>query len=268
MKITNIKLLFIITLVGFLSACNKEKEAALKDISSTDVTNIKAITDEIGFFFEGNDLATEAKNGRMGSCYVVNDTQNENEIVIEFESGCVAEDGKTRSGKMTYSWTGLDGVAGFTSTIVYENFSVDGHTIDGTFTIKDMAFNLSDTTMTYTMVVENAKFTYPDGKFSNLNETLTVSTVFAGGLTAEGDVDIKISGEVSGTTKEGNTYVALITKDLLIKSTCEEGPISGTFVFTINNDAPMSLDYGDGTCDSLATLTRGAFSKVIDFSKD
>ncbi len=268
MKTTNIKLVFIVTLVGFLSACNKEKEAVLKDVSTTDVENVSAIMDEIGFFMEGNDLAKEAKNGRAGNCYVVNDSQNENEIVIEFESGCVAEDGKTRSGKMTYSWTGLDGQSGFSSTIVYENYSVDGYIIDGTFVIKDFAFNLSDTTLSYTMVVQNATFTHPDGKTSKLSETLTVSTDFGGGLTTDGDVDITINGEVSGTTKEGNTYVALITKELLVKSTCEEGPVSGTFVFTINQDAPMSLDYGDGTCDSMATLTRGAFSKVIDFSKD
>ncbi len=268
MKKTNIQLLFFMAFVVLLSACKKDTEVVLTDVTTTDTENVAAIMDEIGFFFEGNDLAQEAKGGRKGICYQVTDSKTENEIVIEFESGCVSDDGKTRTGKMTYSWTGLDGQSGFSSTIVYENFSVDNHTIDGTFTIKDMSLNLKDTSMSFTMVVENAKFTYPDGKFSNLNETLTVTTEFAGHLTQEGNVDTKITGEVSGTTKEGNTYVALITKELLIKATCEEGPVSGTFVFTINQDAPMRLDYGDGTCDAMATLTRGAFSKVIDFSKD
>ena len=268
MKKTNIQLMIFMAFVVLLSACKKDSEVVLTEVTTTDAENVEAIMDEIGFFFEGNDIAEEAKEGRRGSCYEVIDGQNEDEIVIEFESGCVSEDGKARSGKMTYSWTGLDGQSGFSSTIVYENFSVDDYTIDGTFTIKDMAIDLIDTSMSFTMVVENAKFTYPDGKFSNLNETLTVTTEFGGDLTQEGDVDIKITGEVSGTTKEGNTYVALITKELFIKSTCEEGAVSGTFVFTINQDAPMSLDYGDGTCDSMATLTRGAFSKVIDFSKD
>lgn len=65
------------------------------------------------------------------------------------------------------------------------------------------------------------------------------------------DISLAVTGEWM-VEMDGNTYVLEVLEDLVGTSTCEE-LVSGQ-LYVAKNGLAVTVDFGDGTCDNLATL--------------
>jgi hypothetical protein len=202
--------------------------------------------------------------------------------VFDYGDGC-DEYGAMVKGKITYIWKneGND----YYSKVLYENyygygmamngFSEYGFTSDGNSYVEydstattgepdgsaGVAFYWSGTaTGRDTMVItfdSGERYTYTSS-YSNKwdNSTFTV-----------------LEGEYACTTEpEGYTYHYLVTSPLVYNYECPDTWISVSGIETIHYlDSEASydflIDYGDGTCDNLATITENGESSVIDFGE-
>ena len=72
-----------------------------------------------------------------------------------------------------------------------------------------------------------------------------------------------ITGSASGKSAKGNNFSATITSALIVKLTCKN-IVKGTFDFDPGTGKPVrTVDYGDGTCDDVATVTIGSKTYTV-----
>jgi hypothetical protein len=218
------------------------------------------------------------------TCAKVTDFDNNDgthTTIYDYGDGC-DEFGYLTKGKITYIWsnTGDD----YYSKVLYENFysygmemngfseysfTSDGNSYieydstgigtDSTNITRDIIFNWSGSCtgkdsiiMTYD---SGEKYSY-SSNFSNKWENSTY-TVLEGEYTYKSEPD-------------GYTYHYLVTSPLIYNYECPNTWVAVTGIETIHyNDATKTydfmIDYGNGSCDNLATITENGESSEIDF---
>jgi len=72
----------------------------------------------------------------------------------------------------------------------------------------------------------------------------------------------RLSGESSGTGREGKNYHSVITEPLIAPNACR-WITKGVKEITVGEESTAVLDYGDGTCDNQATVTRDGETVTI-----
>ena len=74
----------------------------------------------------------------------------------------------------------------------------------------------------------------------------------------------------SGTNRRGKDYSVQITTPLQYFASCGRRvhiPVIGVKQVTVDGKA-YTVDYGDGTCDNLVTVTANGVSKTVKVEKD
>lgn len=168
-------------------------------------------------------------------------------ITIQFIDWQVGQ-GPVKNG-FIYIWTdGPMRAIGTTRIITFEDFTVDGNLIEGTKTISNLdGLNLSIT-------LEGGKITFTDGTFitremeRNREWILGTDTPFF-----IWDDEFLFTGFCYGVNREGVEYSNTITEPLLKRMTCR-WIVAGTMEMQVGENLTI-LDYGDGECDNLATIT-------------
>ena len=149
-----------------------------------------------------------------------------------------------------------------TETITFEGFYKDSVQLDGTFIIK------SSTGQPTTVEAQNAKITYADGTSFSWSGTLSYVYEKNGSRHCKGKT-MKVTGSLSGTTRDGADFTATITKELVYKRGCFGKhflvPVSGTIDVTTMG-VTSTIDYGDGTCDKDFTITTAGVLTEHTFS--
>ncbi len=72
----------------------------------------------------------------------------------------------------------------------------------------------------------------------------------------------RLTGESSGTGREGKSYHSVITEPLIAPNACR-WITKGVKEITVGEESTSVLDYGDGTCDNQATVTRDGETVTI-----
>jgi hypothetical protein len=112
------------------------------------------------------------------------------------------------------------------------------------------------------------KVTFPDGKIytrvgTRMREMVEGFTT----ITNWEDNVFNVWGNHTTTLPNGSTYICTIKTPLVIKMSCKMPfPVSGV-VENIKNDSKATLDYGNGDCDKLATITINGVTKEIELKK-
>ena len=202
-------------------------------------------------------------NGFFCSCSSINVTENADgtyNMEIDYGSGCVCLDGRTRSGKLIGIFNGKWNVDGAFVDITSDNYKVKG--FDGT--TYDFSFNKRITRVNaqnYSVKVENAVLSSDDGTIT-WNSDRTIEWV--GGVN---DMDPEtneylIRGSASGTAITGVNFTVTIDEPLKILANCPN-IVSGVITLTPQGRTDRLIDYGNGTCDATANVTISGFSRTI-----
>jgi hypothetical protein len=240
------------------STSNNENERSLTAVkASSDVFFDDVSQEVLKVNTESNLSAREA--GVQGCAEItVSPAANVNEwpktVTVNFgTTGCTADNGFVRKGKIIYIISKKLINTGAVITITFDNYTVNGHKLEGTYTIRNTGTLAS---IQFNTTLENGKITYPDGSW--YTKTSNVNWTYAAGSFTPSDFSddvFNLSGSGTVTSSDGNTLTAESQDVLVRKYTCYN-IVSGKLNLTYNNINGV-LDYGNGECDKKAVLTIG-----------
>jgi hypothetical protein len=285
-KSTITGLLVTVLVTGlFLSACKKQDDAsgtadreafatassesdAAAEVVFDDVfNNVMGVNSEVaigGTGVFGRMDVSSSPNRIEGvdstTCYTViikqlsTSTRFPLQITIDFGSGCLGRDGRTRKGRIMVVYTGPLGISGNSATATFDGYYLDNFKVEG-------AYKLSNTGIpdkkSYTTQVINAKLSGPNGNFIQWSSEKTITQV-EGGATPFLAIDdvYNITGQASGSVSANSKYFqwsTAITAPLRKRFGCR-WITQGALSLKKGNDAVAELDYGSGGCDNKASF--------------
>ena len=204
---------------------------------------------------------------RMRCAVVTHDLEN-NEIIIDFGDGCTGPHGVVRSGKIIINYQGRRFVPGSYWMVSFDSFYINRRHIEGIRTVTNISESL-EANPTFHVVLEGGKVTWPDGTFATREvDRVRVWVRAANPLLDE--YHILAESTTSGSTRKSIRYNSVVLEDLIIKKACmgPKGgrlPVAGVKEVTFG-DKTYTIDFGDGECDTLVTVTVDGESRTIDLS--
>ncbi len=256
--------------LAFVS-CEKEKEedpdqndaAKLSEASARSEAAFEDVFDIVLQDGEANGVAGRGVNAsRIASCASVTiaplGTTWPKTMTVDFGTGCTGPNGVTRKGKIIAVLSDRILQAGTTVAVSFDNYFVNNYKVEGNV----LFTNNGGTGLNVTRQTTNGKLTYPDGTtfYTYTGSHTLAQTAGAGTLTFVDDVFSITGGGTTGSSA-GNTLTTNITTPL-VKATACHNVSAGVTQFTYNNISG-SLNFGNGNCDNLATLTVGPFTQVV-----
>ncbi|MEM8895141.1 MAG: hypothetical protein AAGC88_11225 [Bacteroidota bacterium] len=236
------------------------EDDAVSEAAFEDIDNIT----EAGVAF-ANATGRVERDELMACAEITHDSENKT-IVIDYGEGCTDLRGRFRSGMILISYTDHRYVPGAQRTVTFDNFVIDSVQVEGTRTIT----NISEDTLgaiTFNVVLDGGQLTFPDGTFATREANFT-RTWERGEepLLDEGSRE----GSASGVDREGNNYSVVIVERIIFKRDCARMryfiPVAGVKE-VMKGDVLAIVDYGDGTCDNLYTVTVNGETTEYEFGK-
>jgi hypothetical protein len=179
-------------------------------------------------------------------------------VTFDFGSGCVGNGGHFRKGKIVTIYTGRLITPGSVATTTFVNYQVDSFKIEGTHTIKNLS---TPQEFKYEVVLVNGKVTnINNGKFRSREAIHTVKQVAGLGTPLFPLDDIfQITGGARGESNRNGSLInwertILPVEPIIKKFTCH-WLVKGQVKIERTNKPTAVLDYGNGDCDNLATVT-------------
>ena len=183
-------------------------------------------------------------------------------IVIDFGAGCVGRDGHKRSGKIITEYSGRLIEPGSAAITRFEDFRFDSISVQATHKINNTTASGSNQRQ-FTIDITDAKLTKLNGDYSMWSNQRIITQIEGNGTPQIPQDDIfRITGSAHGKVKHGNLIYAWqseIIEPLIKKFTCpwiSKGAVRvKRETLPDNSQWVASLNYGQGDCDFLATLT-------------
>jgi hypothetical protein len=287
------KLLFglVIGIAVVFSACNKEDEiipasdyavpdfnvtvesvvttdAAIEDaVESVDyeVDLFSGTPDAIGDLSADASVEDQLKAGtreqyrnryRLGNMPDVSVDWNEGDfprtIALDYGEETELENGRIISGKIEIVVSARMNAEGATRTVTFTDFSVDSLIINGAITKE--VLNVDDARVVH--IVRDLVVTYPDG--TEVECDAEMERTWSQGMGTpfnHGDDVMAITGFATCKDSEGNEYTREIKEQLQKRGNCRY-LVSGEVEYSANGLAFGAVNYGDGTCDNMASMNR------------
>lgn len=265
----NIRFFSLLTAAGILllTSCAKDDQENLDSaIASTDAVArtsddaVEELVDELVFRSDSDEVVLPA-------CVEVTDSGPgvyPRLVTLDFGAGCTDAAGRTRTGMMHVSISAPWTEVGSLREVTFEDFTV-------TRPMQEVAIGIAGSRLLERLDPGS------DGESRwarNINTTLThpdftVDRTFSGirrWVAGEGDPDADQIFGLTGSgshARNGFERIRTILEEVLFDQTCGE-PTAGVVLI----DRPLledaTLDYGDGSCDGVATLSAGGEELVID----
>ncbi len=173
-------------------------------------------------------------------------------ITLDFgTAGCTSNNGVTRSGIVHITLSDSLRRPGSTAVMTFENYFVNGYHKEGTITWTNTS---SVGTRSWHRDVTNGRITAPDGRIWSHTSSRDITQV-AGINTPRVLIDdaFTITGTGTVTNSNGVSRTSTILTALHKQVSCEHID-QGTVKYQGPNHF-ATLDFGNGTCDNLATIS-------------
>jgi hypothetical protein len=250
-------------------SCSQE-DASVSDAVNEQET-VTSESQENFYFEDGDEIAEEAfisEDAKASGGKVAVDTRLSGAVLfhvgtvtngslhIDFGLGCKDLDGNIRKGIIIIDHIGRWNEEGAEWTIIFSGYTVNGVHIEGTRKIK--VVSATETLIVRDVELVDGKITWPDGTFAtrdahhrreherNENPSLKRLIVY---------------GSATGTLRNGRDYYIEILEPLVYDRACAE---SGVFIavkgkkLVKHSNREVTIDYGNGTCDNIVTITTKA----------
>jgi hypothetical protein len=268
------KKLFILSSFALLSitfiSCKKDKETNSEEIETTfELSGNQAVADNLSQ--DAVDVVEEAagRNNLLGQtatgtvttnnwlapCAVITVTGNfpTKNIKIDFGTGCLGPNGVFRKGIVNVLLTDSLRNIGSTATVTFDNYYVNGYKKEGTITWTNTTTPGSNT-RSWNRTVANGKITAPNGSYwlHTANITFVQIAGVSTPLNITDDV-YEITGTRTVTNAAGKTRTSTTQTALQKKTSCNN--IDKGILRVQGPNHTALIDFGDGTCDNLATIS-------------
>ena len=251
---------------AFAACSNEDAEPGLSS-DEKETASFEAQDDY--YFDDADDLVTEAfmseanSGGKSatdlrltGAVVLRSGTAASGVLKIDFGSGITDLRGNVRKGLIILEHVGRWNEEGAYWTITLSGYSINGIVTEGMR--KVTVTSVTDLVITHEVELIGGKITWPDGRVATRachhvrerhhdeNQLLNRLIVY---------------GTAQGTWRNGRGYSIEILEELIYDRSCAEG---GVFIavqgkkLVKHGDRELTIDYGDGTCDNIVTLTNKA----------
>lgn len=252
-----------------LFSCKKESQQTDPEIETTfklseDQAVSEAAADDVNaLFFEaaanagliGWRTSQQSQANNSLSCATVSVTPQSGfpkTIVIDFGSGCTSGDGITRSGKINIVLSDSVHIPGTTAVMTFDNYHVQNFKVEGTITWTNTS---TPNGISWTREISNGKVTAPGGNYYWLHVGMKTVVQTAGANTPLNFLDdiYSVTGDHTVTNPAGASRSATVIEALEKKVICHN--ISKGKIKLQGPNHFAIVDYGDGTCDRVATIS-------------
>ena len=267
------KLINLLLLILLLSSC--KKETLDNDLSSSqenslcqqNFSDLGTMADEV---LRDKNISYKLQNpfSLLSTCVTVDDTTGtkvnfeidiKDTITIDFGStNCLCNDGRFRRGKINFIYTGLYRTPGTQIEIEPVNYFVNDNQVSGLKIITNQGSG-SNYILRHTIEVFGT-ITKPDGTSIIWNCNRNRDWISGDTLFMNDDDAYSITGEAWGQNSNGVTFTSEITSSLIRKfdvnnPLCRRYFVEGKLEITPQNKPTRLIDFGQGTCDNIATVT-------------
>ena len=265
----------ILTLFSLNTGCKKDTEtgndnfqAVAEDIGqaesvSSDVDNMTSEVARMGTFShnEAQEPSMDQFNFNSHTCATVTNDSINHILTFDFGTGCTGNDGKSRSGKVIVTYTGTGYFdAGSSWVVTFDNFYVNNRHVEGVRSVINNGLNTAGN-MTWTIDAQNMRITRADGSWRSWNSQRTREMIAGYGDHSWANDVYQINGTSSGSNSEGESVSCTLT-NIRRDHSCHF-ITSGTMEITPSGKPVRTIDFGDGTCDDLASVTKNGIVRTI-----
>jgi len=276
-----IAIAFFAALLGglLLTSCSRSTITDAELEAADDNTNASGISQDAQNisdqgFAAGNNLsfrlAADAGSLFSACATVTRDSINKVNTIDFGTSPCLCKDGRYRQGQLIAHYSGPYFAAGTVINITFANYFVGKtatamHQVAGT---KDITNNGLDANGNMNWTINAAlTITKPsNGGTVTFNETRN-RTWIAGASTPFifADDKYQVTGNATGTTASGAAFTSNVVAghELIRDFSCPKHFTQGQIQTTVGTKPTMTIDFGNGTCDNTATVTRNGKTKTI-----
>lgn len=268
MKKQKLKLSIIaLALIGLVFTSCSDNEAVIDDNLTSEVdlktveeeAEVDKISDETSAIIEEAYLTAESPESKsnvtdryLPDCVTITIVlvQNMKTVTIDFGDGCELRNGNFVSGKIILEYEKDPGVSVMKS-FEFDGFTFNDKSVEGSGSILRERSNQNgnpQATRTGDVTV-----TWPDGTYANKNGTKVREMIEGQDTFAWGDNVFLITGNWKFTKKNGTVLSAEIIEPLRRELACKF-LVSGIIDLNKNENNAV-LNYGDGACDDLATVS-------------
>lgn len=266
------KLMMLMASAMLLFAACKRAGNSNNDISSLTDDDKAYGADQAAMEKENNDvisIADVAANTGSGgllkgapsdlaSCATVTNDSVSGILTIDFGTMlCTGNDGRIRSGKIIVHYTGHYKDAGSVHTITYENYIVNGNQLTGSKTVTNMGMNNAGNYY-YNITVNDTLWmgtAASNNGFRSWTSERVRTWVTGYNTPQRSDDSYDITGSATIHRRNGHVFTANITSALRIATNCEWIEQGTVQITPQSGNNVRTIDYGNGNCDSEATLT-------------
>jgi len=182
-------------------------------------------------------------------------------ITIDYGTSCTGFYDNTRSGKIIIVVTGPRKTTGSIRTITFDNYYFNGIKVEGTKTIETLGYN-GNQNMVFHVKLTDGKLTLPNNTVIELSVDHQREWIAGFNTKNIWDDEVFITGTASGVTINGVAYTNSITTALHWTRACKF-IVSGIIDIEREGKNSIVLDFGSGSCDAVATVTKGGETKEI-----
>ena len=230
---------------------------AISDGLTEDINNlVLGAIDDKNYTFKNYNNAT-VDNGLPACATISVSGSFPNKLInINFGSGCIDSFGIFRSGIIHILLSDSIRTYGSTVTVNFENYHVKKYKKEGTIIWTNQTPNNSINTRIWNRQIQNGKITdTTDGRYW-LHSSMKTVNQYEGTLTPRTRIDdkYKIYNGSGNITNNSGTIMTTTILDTLFKSFSCAHIDKGTVKIERTNHYAV-LDYGNGDCDNLATIT-------------
>ncbi len=287
MKTKNIISALAVVLMAMITmvSCEKSKTVETIDIATaeddaimdmafddvfSEVDAVMNTMDMVGYELPGLKSGIE----EFETCKVITVEQPEGTfwprlVTVDYGEGCTTGK-RTRKGKIIITVSGPMWMEGSMRIVTLEDFYVNDHRIEGVRTVTNEGRHMEgeyEGKVHFSVVLDSGKVTTPDDIVitRQVNRTRT----FVEGEESKWDTrdDIwYIEGIATGINRNGVAFTREISSPLWKEIGCRF-ITRGTVLISAEGRPDAILDYGDGECDAIATVTVGEESRTINLRR-
>lgn len=202
-------------------------------------------------------------------CFSVTVTPNENGdfwprkwTIAYAENGCTDPRGNIRKGAIQFELTKFWKLDSSLRTVEYKNYYFNENKYEGTLSIENTGMN-EDSMYTFRRKFENGVLWRGDSAQMTIDceKYVVMPNGYETWVFADDEYDV--TGGANGVDFEGLAYTMQITTQLHYRTGCFF-PVSGVLIIETEGKSTATIDFGNGECDNLATLTVDGESTEIE----
>ncbi|MFN3840291.1 MAG: hypothetical protein ACK4RF_06255 [Cyclobacteriaceae bacterium] len=191
------------------------------------------------------------------------------QIVIDFGEGCTGPLGNVRKGKIIITFVGRRFLPGSTIVTTFDGYSINDIQLGGVRTLTNVSES-TESAPEFEVELEDGSATWPDGTVATREHCFVRKWVRAVNPLNDQLVVRQCAdapNAASGTNRRGRGYTMKIIEELVYKRGCPIA-VSGIKEFTdVASGKVITVDYGDGTCDRVITITVGGQSRSFEVNR-